>query len=83
VANIKGDKPTVNQPPVHTVPNKKSGWDTMQDGEILNHKNTKADAMAASRDEAIKDKTEHKIHKLDGTITGSKSYRNGLDAPSD
>jgi hypothetical protein len=71
---VANSNPPENQPPVHTVPGKEAGWDTIQDGEILNHKDTKADAMAVSRDEAIKDKTEHKIHKLDGTITGSKSY---------
>jgi len=76
MANNKGNAPHEKQSPVHTMPNKEVGWDTVQDGEILNHKDTKADAMAVSRDEAIKDKTEHKIHKLDGTITGSKSYGN-------
>jgi hypothetical protein len=83
VANNKGSKPPENQPPVHTIPNKKAGWDTMQDGKILKHKDTKAEAMAASQDEAIKDKTEHKIHKLDGTITGSNSYGNDLNLPKD
>lgn len=78
MANIKGD-----QPPVHTIPSKKAGWDTVQDGEILNHKNTKADAMAVSREEAMKDNTTHQIHKLDGTITGSKSYSNDLNDTKD
>lgn len=83
MANNKESKSHEKQPPVHTLPSNENGWDTMQDGEVLEHNDTKADAIAVSRAEAIKDRTEHKIHKLDGKITDSESYTDTSNPPQD
>jgi hypothetical protein len=71
-----------SKPPVHTVPmgNK---WTNQRAGATRAGKNydTKAEAQAAGRKTAMRDKTEHLIHKKDGTIGESNSYGNDPNPP--
>ncbi len=71
------------EPPVHTVPNKDGGWDNKQNGETISHHRTKERAVDRGRQEAKKDKTEHRIHKRDGKIGNSNSYGNDPYPPKD
>lgn len=61
--------------PVHTVPTDK-GWGNKRQGSTRVGRNyaTKAEAKAAGRRTAQKSKTEHFIHKKDGTIGERNSY---------
>ncbi|MCM3155016.1 DUF2188 domain-containing protein [Priestia megaterium] len=68
--------PNNKKPPVHTVPNKAGGWDNKQGGKTISHHRTKARAEDQGRQEAKKDKTEHRIHKRNGQIGQSNSYGN-------
>jgi hypothetical protein len=70
------------KPPVHTVP-KGSKWVNVQGGKTISEHQKKSTAQAAGRKEAIADKTEHKIHKKDGTIGESNSYGNDPNPPKD
>jgi hypothetical protein len=60
---------------IHTVPasgaweNKRAGDDTP-----LSRHDTKEEAVAAGRTQAIADKTEHIIHERDGAIGERSSY---------
>lgn len=62
-------------PAIHTVPagdrweNKRAGEDT-----ALSQHDTKEDATAAGREQAMRDEAEHIIHKQDGTIGERNSY---------
>jgi hypothetical protein len=62
-------------PAIHTVPagerweNKRAGDDT-----ALSQHNTKEDAAAAGREQAMRDQAEHIIHNQDGTIGERNSY---------
>ena len=62
-------------PAIHTVPagerweNKRAGEDT-----VLSQHDTKEAAAAAGRQQAMRDKAEHIIHKQDGTIGERNSY---------
>ncbi len=70
------------KPPVHTVPHG-DGWANRREGAARVSKTfgTKAEAQAAGRDIARRDKTEHLIHKKDGTIGGRNSYGNDPHPP--
>ncbi|GIP29981.1 hypothetical protein J23TS9_51110 [Paenibacillus sp. J23TS9] len=68
--------PNNKKPSVHTVPNPEGGWDNQQDGKVMSHGETKADAQKLGRQQAMKDKTEHVIHNKDGIISESNSYGN-------
>ncbi|AEI44108.1 DUF2188 domain-containing protein [Paenibacillus mucilaginosus] len=59
---------------VHTTPNPDGGWDIQQNGEKVSHRRTKEAAEKRGREEARKDRTEHKIHNTDGKIAESNSY---------
>ncbi len=61
--------------PVHTVPNGDK-WTNKREGASRGSKNfdTKAEAQAAGRKTAMRDKTEHLVHKQDGTIGERSSY---------
>jgi len=65
------------KPPVHTVPHG-NGWANRREGSDRVSKTfpTKSDAQAAGRETARNDKTEHVIHKKDGTIGERNSYGN-------
>jgi hypothetical protein len=61
---------------VHTV-NREGRWENTiegQDGSASGSHETKAEAVAAGRAEAIRRKTEHLIHHQDGTIEERNSY---------
>lgn len=62
------------KPSVHTVPDQEGGWNNKQDGKVISHADTKADAQKLGREKAIKDITEHIIHNKDGRISDSNSY---------
>jgi hypothetical protein len=63
--------------PVHTVPHE-DGWANRREGAARVTKKfaTKAEAQAAGRETARRDKTEHLIHKRDGTVGSRNSYGN-------
>ena len=64
---------------VHTV-NRDGRWEnTIEGGDhqaIAASHETKAAVVAAGRAEAIRRKTEHVIHRQDGTIENRNSYGN-------
>ena len=70
------------KPPVHTVPHG-DGWGNRREGAERLSKTfrTKAEAQAAGRATAERDKTEHLIHKKDGTIGDRNSYGNDPHPP--
>jgi hypothetical protein len=63
------------KPPVHTVPHE-DGWANRREGAARVTKKfaTKSEAQAAGRETARRDKTEHLIHKRDGTVGSRNSY---------
>jgi hypothetical protein len=65
------------KPPVHTVPHG-DGWANRREGAKRVSKKfaTKTEAQAAGRETARRDKTEHLIHKRDGTVGARNSYGN-------
>lgn len=65
------------KPPVHTVPHG-DGWANRREGSkrVSGTFGTKAEAQKAGRATAQRDKTEHQIHRKDGTIGERNSYGN-------
>lgn len=65
------------KPPVHTVPHG-DGWANRRAGSSRVSKafDTKAEAQAAGRQTARRDKVEHLIHRKDGSIGDRNSYGN-------
>lgn len=63
------------KPPVHTVSHG-DGWANRREGASRVSKtfNTKAEAVQQGRNTAKTEKTEHFIHKKDGTIGEKNSY---------
>ncbi|CAN5314476.1 DUF2188 domain-containing protein [soil metagenome] len=72
----------MTKPPVHTVPHG-DGWANRREGSDKVSKifDTKAEARRAGRDTARREKTEHLIHKKDGTIEERNSYGNDPHPP--
>lgn len=72
----------MKNPPVQTTPSPE-GWNNQRDGENLNAAPipTKKAAVAAGRALAKELKTEHVIHKKDGTIREKNSYGNDPRPP--
>lgn len=66
-----------SNPPVHTVPHDK-GWANKRAGaeKVSKVFATKAEAQKAGRTTAMREKTEHIIHKADGKIGERNSYGN-------
>jgi hypothetical protein len=62
-------------PAIHTVPSD-GAWENKREGQDtpLSRHDTKAEAVAAGRTQAMTDKTEHIIHEQDGTIGERNSY---------
>ena len=62
--------------PIHTVPDSAGGWTNKREGATRGDEtyDTKAAAQAAGREAAIRDKTEHLVHNLDGEIAIRNSY---------
>lgn len=70
--------------PVHTVPNSAGkGWVNKQDGKVVSNHRRKDTAQAAGRARARADRTEHRIHNLDGRIGRTNSYGNDPNPPKD
>lgn len=65
------------KPPVHTVPHG-DGWANRREGasRVSQTFGTKAEAQAAGRQTAKRDRTEHIIHNKDGQIGRRNSYGN-------
>ena len=63
--------------PIHTV-YRKDQWVNVREGSdrAVSRADTKADAQAAGRQQAMKDKVEHVIHNKDGQIGQKSSYGN-------
>lgn len=69
---------------VHTVPNADGkGWVNKQGGEVISRHRTKENAVDRGRSEAQRGRTEHAIHKRDGTISEKNSYGNDPNPPKD
>jgi hypothetical protein len=59
---------------VHTV-NKGGQWvNEVEGGGVISRHHTKETATAEGRKAAIRMRTEHVIHNMDGTISGRQSY---------
>ena len=69
--------------PVHTVEHGE-GWANRRAGatRVSKMSNTKAQAEQAGRATAKREKTEHLIHKKDGTIGEGNSYGNDPYPPT-
>lgn len=65
------------KPPVHTVPHE-GRWANRREGSsrVTKTFDTKAEAQAAGRETARREKTEHLIHNKDGSIGTRNSYGN-------
>jgi uncharacterized protein YdaU (DUF1376 family) len=74
--------PAKRKPEVHTVPHK-DGWANKRAGSDRASKvyGTKAEAQAAGRDTARREKVEHLVHRKDGTIGERNSYGNDPHPP--
>ena len=70
-------KKATKKPAVHTVHHGR-GWANRREGSDRVSKiyATKAEAQAAGRRTAMRDKVEHYIHKMDGKIGERNSYGN-------
>ena len=65
------------KPQVHTVPHGE-GWANRREGSARVAKvfARKADAQAAGRQTAARERTEHLIHNKDGSVASRNSYGN-------
>ncbi|WP_419909916.1 DUF2188 domain-containing protein [Candidatus Poriferisodalis sp.] len=65
------------KPAIHTVPHG-DGWANRREGSsrVFDTHPTKAEAQAAGREAAMRDSTEHLIHKQNGQIGERNSYGN-------
>jgi Uncharacterized protein conserved in bacteria (DUF2188) len=69
---------------VHTTPNPKGkGWVNKVDGDVVSKHRTKETAEQRGKEIAKDAKTEHTIHKKDGTIGEKNSYGNDPNPPKD
>ena len=67
------------KPAIHTLPaGTGGGWVNQREGSsrALGRFDRKADAQAAGRDAAKRDRTEHIVHTKDGRISARNSYGN-------
>ena len=69
---------------VHTTPNPDGkGWVNKVGGNVESKHRTQENAIKAGRDIAITNKSEHAIHRSDGTIGRKNSYGNDPLPPKD
>lgn len=68
--------------PIHTV-RTEGGWGNKREGSnrVSKTYDTKSEAQAAGRETARRTKTEHVIHRRDGTIGEKNSYGNDTYPP--
>jgi hypothetical protein len=59
---------------VHTVHRDGAWLNEIEGGQVLPRHRTKDEAVAAGRDRAQRDRTEHVVHNMDGTIGYRNSY---------
>ena len=59
---------------IHTVYRGGHWLNEVEGGELLSRHWTKAEAVAAGREEARRRRAEHVIHHVDGTIAERNSY---------
>jgi hypothetical protein len=73
---------SVRKPPIHTVPHD-GGWAIEVEGEqrLGRVVPTEHEAVAAGRLRAQRDKTEHIIHREDGTIVERHNYAESPERP--
>ncbi|MEN6326009.1 MAG: DUF2188 domain-containing protein [Syntrophomonas sp.] len=73
----------MNKKPIHTVSNSNGGWDNKRQGSnrVINHADTKAEAVRNGREQAITDNTEHFIHNKNGQFGQRNSYGNDTFPP--
>lgn len=69
----------------HVVPNSDGGWDVKRGGadQALKHFDNKKDAVGWGREVSCNQKTEFRIHNLDGKISQSDSHGNDPNPPKD
>lgn len=67
---------------VHTVP-EGNGWANEENGRLVSSHRTKEAAVEAGRALARRERVEHTIHKMDGTIGEKNSYGNDPNPPHD
>jgi len=70
----------------HTVwisPDKSSGWNVKQDGEILGHNRLQSRAINTGIKEAKKDEVDLIIQGMDGKIRSKDSYGPDPNPPKD
>jgi hypothetical protein len=68
----------MTKPAIHTEPRDGQGWVNIREGSsrALDKFTTKAEAQAAGRERARRDKVEHIVHTKDGRIAMRNSYGN-------
>lgn len=71
------------KPQVHTVPHGE-GWANRREGagRVAKVFARKADAQAAGRHTALRERTEHLIHNKDGSVASRNSYGNDPYPPA-
>ena len=67
---------------VHTVP-AGTGWANEENGRLVSSHRTREAAIDAGRELARREKVEHTIHKMDGTIGEKNSYGSDPNPPRD
>ncbi|MDP3150882.1 MAG: DUF2188 domain-containing protein [Ignavibacteria bacterium] len=69
----------------HIVHNPKGGWDVKKGGaeRASAHVNNKTEAISVGREISRNQKTELKIHNLNGKIARSDSHGNDPNSPKD
>lgn len=69
---------------VHTVPNPVGkGWVNKVSGEVVSKHRTQENARVTGRDIAKGNRSEHSIHRRDGTIGEKNSYGGDPNPPKD
>lgn len=69
----------------HVVPNPDGGWDVKREGasRASRHFETQAEAIAAARETARREKGELSVHGTNGRIRDKRSYGNDPFPPKD
>ena len=76
--------PTMSKKDVHTVPNPSGkGWVNKVGGEVTSRHRTQENAADRGREIARENRSEHAIHRRDGTIGEKNSYGNDPNPPRD
>jgi hypothetical protein len=69
---------------VHTTPNPGGkGWVNQVGGEVVSRHRTQENAVDRGREIARENRSEHAVHRRDGTIGRKNSYGNDPNPPRD